>query len=185
MQFVKRVGPLCSSAAIGHKSPPRRDSPRLAWVMHLTRWHAPGDATQLLLLLLLPPLATCHSSSSSRRQGGEPDERPCWQFFMHLTIEATTTTSTLPCPVLARLHSSNDSSIHPSIYSFNSPAARSLAHSCAEVFIQLLVRSFIHSLCCVLAALGTCWQGDRVTMVESALWDDLEMCKLWRVIDNF
>lgn len=41
------------------------------------------------------------------------------------------------CPVLARLH--------PSIYSFNSPAARSLAHSCAEVFIQLLVRSFIHS----------------------------------------
>lgn len=142
MQFVKRV------ARFVHLQPfainRRLAATRMSYAPDAdARSHAPGDASAATCNL--PQQAEQRKSDVERERetyesgsgaGQRPDERPCWQFFIHLTIEATTTTTTprtLPCPVLARF-------IHPSIHSTAQRLVRCLIHALRHSFIH----SFTH-----------------------------------------
>lgn len=147
MQFVKRVGRFVhlQPLAINRRLATRRMS-------YAPDAHAHTDGRtdartwyRFFCHLQLTKAGTERKQERQRQKGGEgtADERPCWQFFMHLTIE----TSTLPCPG------------HPSIYSFIHSPARSLARP----LIHALRHSFIHSSThrgrwpYVFCLLDTCW----------------------------
>lgn len=173
MQFVKRVGRFVH-LAINRRLATRRMS--YAPDAH-ARTHRRTDGRTHLASLLLP-LATFQARQWNKKKErqrqwgrgrwrgpGKPDERPCWQFFMHLTIETTT----LPCPG------------HPSIYSSIHLPARSLAHSCAQAFIHSLKHSLSQvAVRFVLVGylLGAQW-------LKSSALTVLEMCALQWVIDIY
>lgn len=150
MQFVKRVGRFVhlQPLAINRRLATRRMSyaPDAHARTHGRtdgRTHAPGIASSATCNFARQVLKERKTTTAGRGREGRPDERPCWQFFMHLTIE----TSTLPCAG------------HPSIYSFIHSPARSLARP----LIHALRHSFIHSSThrgrwpYVFCLLDTCW----------------------------
>lgn len=112
---------------------------------------APGThlVTQRCHLQLATAAGGGGGGGRKRTEADEPDERPCWQFFMHLTIDATTTTRTLPCPVLPVLswHDCIHPSIHPSIHSTAQRLVRWLIHALRYSFSCSFAHSFIHTAC--------------------------------------
>lgn len=175
MQFVKRVGRFVhlQPLAINRRLATRRMSyaPDAHARTHRRRTHAPGVASSATLLQLSKAASERMKERQRlwgrgrRREDGKPDERPCWQFFMHLTIETTT----LPCPG------------HPSIYSFIHLPARSLAHSCARAFIHSLKHSLSQvavRLVLVGYLLGAQW-------LKSSALTVLDICALQWVIDTY